>query len=442
MAFDNPMVQAGVAGLTDLYAARAATPLEALEVYLSRIDRLDGPLHAVLDIDRVGARAAALESGGRWSEGRPLSPLDGVPVAVKANIAVARLPWHAGIAAYRDRIATEDAACVTALRGAGAIVFATLNLHEGALGATTDNPAFGRCQNPHRYGYTAGGSSGGSAAAVAAGLCAAALGTDTLGSVRVPSAYCGVWGIKPARGAVPTTGVVALSRTLDSVGVHARSAEDARRVLAAIGPREDRPAPAVCLGVLDVAGQVDLTPEVAAGFAQAVAAATASFGSLRPTRLEGFDVGAARRAGLLICEVEGGIEHAAALASNSDGFTAAIRALFDYGARQPPERIEAAHARIAEAAHAIEQALERVDALLLPTTPQTAFPFDAPVPANQADLTALASLLGWPAAAFPIGLSPEGLPLSAQVIARCLEAALAVAERLAAETPTPGGFRG
>jgi aspartyl-tRNA(Asn)/glutamyl-tRNA(Gln) amidotransferase subunit A len=129
-----------------------------------------------------------------------LSLFDGVPIAIKANIAVKGLPWHGGIEAYRDRIAERDAVSVQALRLAGAVIVGVLNMHEAALGATNDNLAFGRCHNPYRHGFTPGGSSGGSAVAVAAGLCAAALGTDTLGSVRIPAGYCGVFGCKPTHG--------------------------------------------------------------------------------------------------------------------------------------------------------------------------------------------------------------------------------------------------
>src|ERR1700760_4958995 len=112
MAFANPIVAAGVSGLCELYADRAVTPVEACEAYLSRIDRLDGALGAYVAVDREGALAAAHESAERWRRGAALSLLAGQPIAVKANIAVQGLPWHAGIGAYRDRIAEEDAAAV------------------------------------------------------------------------------------------------------------------------------------------------------------------------------------------------------------------------------------------------------------------------------------------------------------------------------------------
>ncbi|MFV4677359.1 amidase family protein, partial [Mycobacterium tuberculosis] len=106
------------------------------------------------------------------------------------------------IEAYRHRIADRDAGCVAQLRAAGAVILGLTNMHEGAFGATTDNPWFGRTHNPWRHGTTAGGSSGGSAAAVAAGLCAGALGSDTLGSVRIPASFTGAYGHKPTQGLI------------------------------------------------------------------------------------------------------------------------------------------------------------------------------------------------------------------------------------------------
>ena len=118
----------------------------------------------------------------------------GLRLAVKDNIDVAGMPCAAGLQAWRGRVAQRDAPCVAKLRAAGYTVVGKTLMDEAAFGALGDNPWFGRCHNPVRQGYTAGGSSSGSAAVVAAGLCDAALGTDTLGSVRIPASYCGVVG--------------------------------------------------------------------------------------------------------------------------------------------------------------------------------------------------------------------------------------------------------
>lgn len=444
MTFANPVVEAGVAGLARLFAERAVTPGEATEVYLSRIERLNPSINAFLSVDVEGARAGAAASGARWAKGQPLSPLDGVPVGVKANIAVAGLPWHAGVAAYRDRIASEDAACVARLRAAGAVILGVLNMHEGALGATNDNPAFGRCDNPHRAGFTPGGSSGGSGSAVAAGLCAAALGTDTMGSVRIPSAYCGVFGHKPAHGLVSTEGVTPLSWTLDHVGPHARSAQDCGRVLEGL-TGASVPASAMSerpLAVLDYEGQVEVQPGVAAAQARALEAARAAGFSLIPLRLSDYDYGAVRRLGLLVSEVEGFVVHEAMLAERPEGFSRAFADGLAWGARQPAPKLARAYRELSRLSAQVRGLLAPYAGLLAPTAPQTAFAFGGDTPANQADFTALANVTGLPATAFPMGVDADGLPTSMQVMSWTEDYGLSVAERLATPIGAPPGFQG
>lgn len=412
--FSDPLVAAGVAGLPALYAA-SASPVDVTEAYLARIERLNPAINAVVELDAAGARVEARASARRWAAGAPLSPIDGAPIAVKANIAVEGLAHTAGIKAYARNIAPADAACVARLRAAGAVVLGTLNMHEAALGATNDNAFLGRCENPHRAGFTPGGSSGGSAAAAAAGLCAAALGTDTMGSVRLPSSYCGVVGYKPALGAIPTEGVTALSWTLDHVGVHARSVADAVLVARACGVESAARPDERALAVLDLDGLVTLEPPVAEGFARTLDGMTAAGWRLERVRISDLDLGALRRAGLLISEVEGGIEHQRALAMDPDGFTQELRSLLAWGARQTPTKLAQAYRLIDETKRKILASTNGYAGLLTPTTPQQAFAFGSAVPASQADLTALGNVLGAPAFALPSG-EADGLPLSLQVI--------------------------
>jgi aspartyl-tRNA(Asn)/glutamyl-tRNA(Gln) amidotransferase subunit A len=437
--FSDPVVASGVVDLAALYANGTARPTDVIETYLARIAQHNPTLNAFIDVDVAGARGAARKSADRWARGRPMSPLDGVPIAVKANIAVAGLPWSAGIGAYRHQLALEDAACVSALRSAGAVILGTLNMHEAALGATNDNPWFGRCHNPHRVGFTPGGSSGGSAAAVAAGLCAAALGTDTMGSVRLPSSYCGVVGYKPALGAISTVGVIALSWTLDHVGVHARSVADATLVARHAGVNvatsdlSDKP-----LAILDFDDAIEVQTDVAEGFAQTVATLHKVGVASQTVRLSGVEPSTLRRQGLLISEVEGAVEHASALSLKPEGFSEELRRLLAWGAAQPSTKLARAQHDLERAADHLRRQLSDYAGLLTPTTPQTAFAFDQSAPANQADFTVLANVLGAPAFALPAGVSPDGLPLSlqlitfddgqAQALAAQLESALPVAQ--------------
>ena len=220
---------------------RAGDAVAVTEAYLERIARINPRILAFTALDIDNARAAAAESAVRIARGEP-RPLEGVPFGIKANIDIEGLATTAGVAARRDDVATSDAAVVTRLRDAGAVILGHLNMHEAALGATTDNPAYGRTENPHRIGRTPGGSSGGSGAAVAAGLCAAALGTDTMGSVRIPAAYNGVYGLKPTHGLVPDDGLVFLARRLDSIGPLARSVADLAAVMAVLAPLDEAAA--------------------------------------------------------------------------------------------------------------------------------------------------------------------------------------------------------
>lgn len=439
--FSNPIVAAGVVGLAELFAARAVTPVEATEVYMSRIARLNPALGAVTDVDDTGARAGAEASANRWSRGAPRSAIDGVPILVKSNIAVAGLPWTAGIGAYRDRIAAVDAEVVARLRRAGAVILGAVNMHEGALGATTDNPWFGRTQNPHREGFTPGGSSGGSGAAATAGLCAAALGTDTMGSVRIPSAYCGIFGHKPRYGAVSDEGATALSWTLDHIGPHARSAADCAAILRVIANLTDDAAEAGVIGVLAFDGQVEVAPEVLQAFTETVARAQALGWKVKTVRLPDYDFGRMRRLGLLVSEAEGYVVHQAMLAEHPEGFSDTFRGMLDWGGGQPAHKLAGTYREIAKAGKAVRVAFAPYAAVLMPTAPQTALAF-GDAPANQADFTAIGNFTGLPATAFPVGMTAHGLPLSCQVVAGSEATALGLAERLATPVSAPALYRG
>jgi aspartyl-tRNA(Asn)/glutamyl-tRNA(Gln) amidotransferase subunit A len=442
--FTDPIVAAGVVGLAELFATRRATPVEALELSLARIARFNGALNAFLAVDAQGAARDAEASARRWAAGAQRSALDGVPFAIKANIAVKGLPWHGGIEAYRHRIAERDALSVQVLRDAGAVILGVVNLHEAALGATNDNLAFGRCHNPYRHGFTPGGSSGGSAAAVAAGLCAAALGTDTLGSVRIPAAYCGVFGCKPTHGLLPTGGVMPLSPTFDDLGVMARSAPDVAAVMDVLTnsgvDQADISGPIRC-GVVDLAGQVELDESVRDAFEQTVEAARAKGWRVERLALEGWDAAAIRRLSLLIVEVEALAEHGALLARNPSGFSPTLTGMLRWAGRQSPDKVADAHRQLNAAGQRLRRQLASFDAILTPTTAAPAFSFDLSPPVDQADFTVLANISGLAATAFPLGLGRDGMPVSAQIISASDALTIRLAGCLARSAPVANGYR-
>lgn len=201
------------------------SPHEAVESYLHRIEeRRELNAYITVRADQALAEAAAPAR----------APLYGAPIAVKDVIDVAGTRMTAASAILRDHVASRDAEVVTRLRWAGAIVLGTCNLHEFAFGALTTSPHFGPARNPWATDRVCGGSSGGSAAAAAADLAAGTLGTDTGGSIRIPSCLCGVTGLRPTPGLVSNDGLFPVSPTFDAVGPIARTAEDCALLLDAI----------------------------------------------------------------------------------------------------------------------------------------------------------------------------------------------------------------
>lgn len=380
----------------------------------------------------------------------PLVPLKGVIVSplgddakpllrscvgVKANIAVAGASWSAAIGARSSIRATNDAPVVAALRRAGADIVCTLNMAEAALGATTNNAFFGTGRNPYNLDRTCGGSSGGSGAVVGGGLVPVALGTDTMGSVRVPASYCGCVGFKPSNGLVPNDGVVALSTLLDCVGPMATNVANAVAVLKVIsasttggpwsvsaGHRLDWDLPAVLPGRLIVPTEVlshDLEPAVDEAFERVIA-------TLRESGVEvverplGIDLALLRRRGLLLCEAEGAAIHASLLETHPEGFSAHVRSMFAFGAAKSATELAATLQELLEMGRTIGDALDGADGFLTPTTPQVAFPVDATPPADQGDFTAFANVAGLPAISLPCGRDHDGMPIGIQIVGRRL----------------------
>ena len=423
-----------IARLTGLIDQGALDPVALARLYLDRAEGVGRPLNAFVLLCRDTALAEAAAAAQRARARRRLGPLDGVPIAIKDNIDVAGVPTSNGFGGAPWRVPMQDAEVVRRLRAAGAVILGKLNMHEGALGATNDNPHLGRAINPHRAGFTPGGSSGGSGVAVAAGLCAAALGTDTGGSVRLPAAYCGVVGLKPSYGLVSTRGVVPLSYRLDHVGPLARTVEDAALMLHAMAgldpdcpeSRAGAPPPAVAasasldgvrLGVLRNVDDDPPEPAVAASFRAACARLGRLGAVLETVELPTYDMVRGRRAGFVRVEVEAAFVHGALYQREPARFSAEMRGFLEFGARASAQLLLQADRRIALAAFELARCFDRVDAVLSPTAPQVAFAFDRPPPANQGGYTILANFAGCPAISLPMGATPDGLPTGLHVMA-------------------------
>ena len=213
---------------------KEVSPVELTRCCLDRIEKLNPALNAFITVTGDSALAEARAAEIEIARGEWRGPLHGIPVALKDLIDTAGTRTTAASALFEHRVPIEDAEVVRRLRRAGAVFLGKNNLHEFAYGGSSLVSFFGDVRNPRNSAHIAGGSSGGSAAAVAAGLCYAAIGTDTAGSIREPAALCGCVGIKPTYGRVSARGVIALSWSLDHVGPLAATVGDAAAVLQAI----------------------------------------------------------------------------------------------------------------------------------------------------------------------------------------------------------------
>ena len=424
--------------------------------YLDAAAQSNVRLNAFVTIDADAAVAQAHASDRRRAQGKPIGRLDGVPIAVKDNIDVAGLPTQAGLPGARVP-AARDAAVVERLRGAGAVILGKTGMDEGP-GAEGKNPHFGDVHNPWRHGFSPGGSSAGSAAAVAAGLCAAAIGTDTLGSIRIPASYCGVYGFKPTSGEISMRGIAPAARRLDCVGLLARGVDDLGvlyRLLAGYDTadprsrrrRVDPDLPDWEPGKLRVGVLGDLrawgtTEGVAGVFVRALDALTHELPNRRAVDFADFPIPAARRAGLLLTEAEIlGAYPADVIA----GASPRLARMLDYARGKSAADFASADRVVDAAVLKARRLFADVDVLVTPTTPQTAFAHGSPAPADQADFTAFANLSGCPALSLPMGLTADGLPTGLQLMGppgsdlRLLELAEVCAAALDATPEYPVG---
>ncbi|SOE51024.1 Aspartyl-tRNA(Asn) amidotransferase subunit A @ Glutamyl-tRNA(Gln) amidotransferase subunit A [plant metagenome] len=273
-----------LAELADRLRRRELQAEEAVRAYLSRIDALDGWLHAYVAVYAEEALDAARAVDLQRAAGVDLGPLHGVPIALKDIIDIAGKPTSIGSPIHANTVAHRSADLVVRLRRAGAIILGKTHMVQFAMGAWGPNEHMGTPRNPwddavHRI---PGGSSSGSAVAVAGRLAPVAIGTDTGGSVRVPASYCGITGLKPTVGRIDATGVVTLSQTLDSVGIFAHSAADTRIVFDALAPAAlgewaesiDAPrfsASGLTLGRLPDAYLENVQPEMLSAYADSLA---------------------------------------------------------------------------------------------------------------------------------------------------------------------------
>jgi aspartyl-tRNA(Asn)/glutamyl-tRNA(Gln) amidotransferase subunit A len=375
-------------------------------------------------------------------------------VAVKEIVDVEGMEVTAGSRVLAGRRAERDAEVVRRLRAAGAVVVGLTRSHEFAWGVTTWHERRGGTHNPWDLARVAGGSSGGSAAAVAAGMVPAAIGSDTAGSIRIPASFCGVVGFKPTYDAVSRDGVFPLAPSLDTVGTLARTVADAARVFRAIAVRPE--------GEVSLSSPlrwgvgpppVPLAPDHRAVFDAAVAAAR-GLGSVVHVPIPAAAVIMAAFADLQLYEAHAVHVRLGLYPRYADRYGADVRARLELAAPVGEDRYRAAIERRAVIRRDLAAVLDRVDALLMPTTaatppftdrPDVAFHGDREVPIRDLVIPfgALHTLAGVPSCSIPAGFDAAGLPVGVQVVTaagedeRCLAAAAALEAAIGFDATPP-----
>jgi len=395
--------------------------LERLEAAIRNIERDD--LNAWCHLDLEAARAAALASDHRVANAQSLSAIDGCLIGIKANIAVAGWPWAGGLRSRQHARADDDAAVIKRLRAAGAILLGQTTMDAGALGASGRSMQ-GAIRHPLDPTLSVGGSSGGSAAAVAAGHCDAALGSDTISSVRIPAALCGIVGVKPSPGRLSLKGVLPVHEDFDHLGPLTREVTLARGLLEVLGAldKSTEPLPGkLRCAVMTSFGDVALDADIEAAFRRAIDRYANRYAA--PERLEPLSenneplsLRKVRRAIFSLCEHRMWLAHREHLEKNPDDFDEPLRGMLEFGGQLDDTKLDRYRTTIEEFAAHWREMTRGFDIILLPTSPIPAFAHALPTPDSLADLTVIATATGSPAATLPI--AREGLPAGLQIIGR------------------------
>jgi aspartyl-tRNA(Asn)/glutamyl-tRNA(Gln) amidotransferase subunit A len=450
----DDIVGLGARQLLEAFRARRLSPVEVFDAHAARIADVDGELGAfrALCLERAADEAGRAERAYR-DGGRP-RPLEGLPFAAKDIFDTADVPTGYGSAMFADHVPAADAAAVDCLRAAGAILVGKTTTHEFAWGITSVNPQVGTPRNPVDHRRVAGGSSGGSAAALASHQVPFALGSDTGGSVRIPSSFCGTAGLKPTFQAIPRDGVWPLAASLDHVGAMARTVGDlAPWLIELYGLRSATPVASARLGVCPNLHLVALAPDVHAVFDGAVATLGEIAAGVSEVAFPGADrihptfttiqgaeaVISHRRAGLFPAraaeygdDVRGRLEGASSIALEQYADATATRLTLERPCAALFEQVDLVLTPITAVAPSLIDDPDEVDY------------FGGRIPLRDAVLpyTVPQDLFGLPACAVPAGRDAAGLPVGVQLwgprgsdglvleVAAALESALAVTAAL------------
>jgi aspartyl-tRNA(Asn)/glutamyl-tRNA(Gln) amidotransferase subunit A len=426
-----------ISEVAPLVRAGAISPMDLVAGCFSAVDARPG-VNAFITLLRESALGEAARAEEDIRGGRYKGPLHGIPIAIKDLIDVAGTRTTAGSAVPSTEV-SADAPVVQRLRAAGAVLVGKTNLHEFAFGTTSEESAYGPVRNPLDETRSAGGSSGGSAAALAAGMAFGALGTDTGGSIRIPSAACGTVGLKPAAGEVSCDGIVPLSGTLDHVGPMARCVADVALIHAALVGSTTGSSPetigSLVFGLPRTYFCELLDHDTSDALTRAADALVA--GGHEVVDVEIDHAAWTPHVYLHIVLPEASWYHGPSLEQHASGYSPGVRIRLEMGRYILAEDyVRALRLRERLRLH-VDRVLDRCDALLLPTLPMGAPPLGAttvefgdrrePVRSAMLRLTQLFNVTGHPAIAMPAGLGRDKLPRSIQLVCNRTSRLLAIA---------------
>jgi aspartyl-tRNA(Asn)/glutamyl-tRNA(Gln) amidotransferase subunit A len=427
--------------------AKQISPLELTQICLQRIEAINPQVNAFITVTAEGALAEARSATEEIANGRYRGTLHGMPLAMKDLFDVRGVATTAGSPLLKDNVAQDDAFVVRQLREAGAIFLGKLNMHEWALGVTGVNPHFGPSRNPWNTACITGGSSSGSGAALAAGLCYGSLGSDTGGSIRIPSSLCGVVGLKPTYGRVSVRGVIPLSWSLDHAGPMGRCVDDVEALfriidvpdasdvysmrnpagtlrsaefgMGTVNSALRTPHSTFRIGVPDEYFFSDLHPETDAAYRAAIKSLGEIGFELHAVSLPGFEV--AEKASAKILLAEAAAYHLEHIDRHADQIGPDVLTRFQWGLEVTGVEYALARRTQVEWRHRLAQLFESIDALALPATPFPATPIDESDPValakgNLTRFTRMFNLAGNPALVLPCGRTQDGLPIGLQIV--------------------------
>jgi aspartyl-tRNA(Asn)/glutamyl-tRNA(Gln) amidotransferase subunit A len=467
--------------LAQAYRSGAATPSEAVQAYLARIETLDSKVRAYVTVTREQVLAQAEAAEKRLKSAKPLGPLDGIPLAIKDVICTRGIRTTCSSKILEQFVPPYDATVIARLNADGAVILGKTNMDEFAMGSSTENSAFFPTRNPWDLDRVPGGSSGGSAAAVAADLAAGALGTDTGGSIRQPAAFCGNVGLKPTYGRVSRYGLVAFASSLDQIGPLAKDVTDAALILQAIAGHDPMDSTSAELPVPDYQAELGqgiaglrlgipkeyfiegMDPEVEQAVRGAIELLKTLGAEAEPISLPATDYALA--AYYLIAPAEAssnlarydGVKYGYRAKGGKDliemygrtralGFGPEVKRRIMLGTYALSAGYYEAYYGKAQRVRTLvrrdfQRAFERVDLIVCPTTPNVAFKLgekEAPLQMYLNDIfTIPVNRAGLPGLSLPCGFTLGGLPIGLQLIGKPFDEATLIRVAHAYEQATP-----